>query len=192
MCASSMPITNTNIDGIKIFDPGRHFDERGWLSELWNPGVLETNGFRASFVQDILTFSSRSGTVHGMHFQFPPHDQGKLVICLSGAIFDVALDIRGRSPTYGRHVELKLCGDDPRQCWIPSGFAHGYCTLEPNTKVLYKLTAPYQARSAGGVLWKDVSLKIDWPIDVKEAVVNDRDNDWPCLGDIESPFRWDG
>ena len=187
-----MRITDTDIDGVKIFDPGRHFDERGWLSELWSPGVLETHGFKPSFVQDILTFSLRSGTVHGMHFQLPPDDQGKLVVCLSGAIFDVALDIRDCSPTFGKHVGLTLCGDDPRQCWIPSGFAHGYCTLEPDTKVLYKLTAPYRPLSASGVLWKDASLKIDWPIDVKEALVNDKDDNWPCLGDIESPFRWDG
>lgn len=187
-----MRITNTDIDGVKIFDPGRHFDKRGWLSEIWNSSDLEAGGFRASFVQDILTFSSQSGTVHGMHFQFPPHDQGKLVICLSGAIFDVALDIRDRSPTFGKHVQLKLCGDDPRQCWIPSGFAHGYCTLEPDTKVLYKLTAPYQPHSAGGVLWRDASLKIGWPVDFKQAIVNDRDNGWPCLGDVETPFQWHG
>ena len=187
-----MHIMNTDIDGIKIFDPERHLDERGWLSELWNSSVFETGGFSVSFVQDILTFSSQSGTVHGMHFQTPPHEQGKLIICVSGAIFDVALDIRVGSPTFGQHVALKLCGDDPRQCWIPAGFAHGYCTLEPDTKVLYKLTAPYQPLAVGGVLWKDVSLKIDWPIGVGETMVNERDDNWPCLGDIESPFRWSG
>ena len=187
-----MRITNTDIDGVKIFDRERNFDERGWLSELWNAADLETNGFRVSFVQDILTFSSRAGTVHGMHFQIPPHEQGKLSICLSGAIFDVALDIRVGSPTFGQHAALKLCGDDSRQCWIPAGFAHGYCTLEPDTKVLYKLTAPYQPLAVGGVLWKDVSLEIDWPLGVNEMVVNERDDNWPCLGDIESPFRWSG
>ena len=101
-----MPITNTDIDGVKIFDPGRHFDERGWLTELWNVADLEAEGFRASFVQDIVTFSSRPGTVHGMHFQLPPHDQGKLVICISGSIFDVVLDIRERSPTFVRLMML--------------------------------------------------------------------------------------
>ena len=106
MCASSMRITNTDIDGIKIFDPGRHFDERGWSGELWNSCVLGTDGFGVSFVQDNLASSSHSGTVRGMHFQFPPHDQGKLIICLSGAIFDVALDIRVDSPTFGQHVAL--------------------------------------------------------------------------------------
>ena len=185
-----MRITNTDIDGVQIFDPGRHFDERGWLTELWNFGELEVQGFRESFVQDIVTFSARSGTVHGMHYQVPPHDQGKLVICISGSILDVALDIREGSPTFGQHVGLKLSGEDPRQCWVPSGFAHGYCTLEPDTKVLYKLTAPYQPRHAGGILWNDASLKINWPIDVSEATVNERDANWPCLGDIESPFRW--
>ena len=187
-----MRIKNTDIDGVKILDPGRHFDERGWLTELWNVAGLEAEGFRASFVQDIVTFSSRPGTVHGMHFQLPPHDQGKLVICISGSIFDVVLDIRERSPTFGKHVGLKLCGEDPRQCWVPSGFAHGYCTLEPDTRVLYKLTAPYEPLSVGGVLWNDVSLGIDWPINVGAAVVNVRDQGWPCLNDIQSPFRWDG
>ena len=185
-----MRITNADIDGIKIIDPGRHFDERGWSGDLWNSCVLGTYGFGVSFVQDTLASSSQSGTVRGMHFQFPPNDQGKLIICLSGAIFDVALDIRVGSPTFGQHVTLKLSGDDSRQCWIPSGFAHGYCTLEPDTKVLYKLTAPYQPLGVGGILWKDVSLKINWPIDVSEAMVNERDGNWPCLGDIESPFRW--
>ena len=187
-----MQVTKTDIEDVKIFDPGRHLDERGWLTEIWNPGALETAGVGTNFVQDVLTFSLQAGTVHGMHFQLPPHDQGKLVVCVSGAIFDVALDIRECSPTFGKHVGLKLCAEDPRQCWVPSGFAHGYCTLEPNTKVLYKLTAPYQPLSAAGILWKDVSLKIDWPIDVKEAVVNARDDSWPCLGELQSPFRWDG
>ena len=185
-----MLITNADIDGIKIIDPGRHFDERGWSGELWNSRILGTDGFGVSFVQDYLASNSLSGTVRGMHFQSPPHDQGKLVICLSGAIFDVALDIRVGSPSFGLHVPLTLSGDDSRQCWIPSGFAHGYCTLEPDTKVLYKLTAPYQPLGVGGILWKDVSLKINWPIDVSEAVVNERDGNWPCLDDIESPFRW--
>ena len=185
-----MRITNADIYGVKIIDPGRHFDERGWSGDLWNSQVLGTDGSAVSFVQDYLSSNSHSGTVRGMHFQSPPHDQGKLVICLSGAIFDVALDIRVGSPSFGEHVALTLRGDDSRQCWIPPGFAHGYCTFEPDTKVLYKLTAPYQPLHSGGILWSDDSLKINWPFDASEAVVNERDANWPCLGDIESPFRW--
>ena len=168
-----MRITNTDIDGAKIFDPERHFDERGWSSELWNSSVLGADEFGVSFVQDTLASSSQSGTVRGMHFQFPPHDQGKLIICLSGAIFDVALDIRVGSPSFGQHVALTLSGDDSRQCWIPSGFAHGYCGLESENLILYGFTKYRSKKNEVGILWNDDVIKIKWPI--KKPILSKKD-----------------
>ncbi|MEP4379676.1 MAG: dTDP-4-dehydrorhamnose 3,5-epimerase [Alphaproteobacteria bacterium] len=186
-----MQIIDTDIPDVKIVDPGRHMDNRGWLSELWNPAVLAEAGLPVSFAQDNLTHSAAVGVIRALHFQIPPHDQGKLIVCLSGAIYDVALDVRKGSPTFGRHVGVTLRGDSPQQLWIPPGFAHGYCTTEPDTLVFYKLTAPYRAEATGGVLWRDPALAIDWPVGVGDAIVNARDEALPLLADLESPFGRD-
>ncbi len=162
------------------------------MSELWNPDALAQAGIPASFAQDNLTHSAEIGVVRALHFQVPPYDQGKLIICLAGEIYDVALNVRVGSPTFGKHVSISLRGDAPRQLWIPPGFAHGYCTTEPDTLVFYKLSAPYWADATGGVLWRDPALGIDWPVDPTDAVVNARDEALPTLADLESPFRWDG
>lgn len=124
-----------------------------------------------------------------MHYQAPPDDQGKLITCLAGAIYDVAVDLRVGSPTFGRHVSVTLRGDETRQLWVPSGFAHGYCTIEPDTLVFYKLTAPYRADAVGGVLWRDPALAIDWPVAPGDAIVNARDDSWPTLAELDSPFQ---
>lgn len=187
-----MEITATHIPEVKIVDPGRHADARGWLSEVWNPGALADAGIDVHFVQDNQSHNPVAGAVRALHFQIPPYEQGKLVICLAGRIYDVALDLRVGSPTYGEHYGLEMHGDDTCQMWIPPGFAHGYCALEANTRVLYKLTAPYAPDAGGGVLWNDPALGIDWPLGDDEAVVNERDRSWPTLADFESPFRWEG
>jgi dTDP-4-dehydrorhamnose 3,5-epimerase len=187
-----MQIIDTDIPDVKIVDPGRHVDARGWLSELWNPSVLAQAGLPASFAQDNLTHSAAVGVVRALHYQVPPYDQGKLIVCLAGAIYDVALDVRVGSPTFGKHVSVTLRGDEARQLWVPSGFAHGYCTIEPNTLAFYKLTASYRADATGGVLWRDPALAIDWPIDQGSAQVNPRDDSWPTLAELNSPFRWEG
>ncbi|MBO6783520.1 MAG: dTDP-4-dehydrorhamnose 3,5-epimerase [Alphaproteobacteria bacterium] len=187
-----MEISQTSIPGVLILDPGRHTDERGWLSELWNPDALGAAGLDVDFVQDNQSHNSKAGPVRGLHFQVPPHAQGKLITCLSGAIFDVAVDLRVGSPTYGRHVGLRMDADDTRQMWIPAGFAHGYCALEDNTRVLYKLTAPFAPHAAKGIRWDDPALGIAWPLEAGMELVNDRDRNLPCLADYDSPFRWDG
>jgi len=187
-----MQIIDTDIPGVKIVDPIRHGDERGWLSELWNCDALTEPGIPASFDQDNLTYSADTGVVRALHFQVPPYEQGKLIVCLAGAIYDVALDIRVGSPTFGKHVSITLRSDQSRQLWVPPGFAHGYCTTEPNTLVFYKMTAPYRADAAGGVSWHDPALGISWPIAAGDAIANARDNSWPILADLESPFRFDG
>ena len=187
-----MQITDTDIADVKIVDPGRHNDERGWLSEFWNAEALGQLDLPGSFVQDNLTHSPEVGVVRALHFQLPPHAQGKLIACLTGAIYDVAVDLRVGSPTYGQHVALTLSAAESRQLWVPPGFAHGYCTTAPDTRVFYKLTAPYHAASMSGLLWRDPALAIDWPVDPAETQVNSRDDSWPTLADLNSPFRWEG
>tara|TARA_R110002110_G_scaffold376568_2_gene586582 strand:- start:87952 stop:88515 length:564 start_codon:yes stop_codon:yes gene_type:complete len=185
-----MQITDTDIPGVKIVDPGRHADERGWLSELWNPGALEQAGLPVAFDQDNLTYSAETGVVRALHFQVPPFVQGKLISCLTGTIYDVAVDLRVGSPTFGHHVAVTLRAEDSQQLWVPPGFAHGYCSMTPDTRVFYKLTAPYHAESMGGLLWRDRALEIAWPVAAGDAIVHPRDDSWPTLADLDSPFRF--
>lgn len=187
-----MQITDTDLPGVKIVDPGRHVDDRGWLSEFWNAEALDRAGLSPGFVQDNLTHSPATGVVRALHFQAPPFAQGKLIACLTGAIYDVAVDLRVGSPTFGDHVALTLRGDESRQLWVPPGFAHGYCTTAPDTRVFYKLTAPYRADVMGGLLWRDPALRIAWPVAPGDALVNGRDDSWPTLAALDSPFRFDG
>lgn len=187
-----MQIVATHIPDVTLVTPERHEDARGWLSEVWNPAAPSAAGLNVNFVQDNQSHNPRAGTVRALHFQLPPFDQGKLVMCLSGAIYDVAVDLRVGSPSFGQHVGVEMRADEPRQMWIPSGFAHGYCSLEPDTRVFYKLTAPYHSEAARGVLWNDPDLGIDWPETAEAALVNDRDSSWPKFADLDSPFRWQG
>jgi len=187
-----MEIAETQIPGVLIIDPGRHEDERGWLSEVWNPSAFAAIGLDISFVQDNQSHNPKAGVVRALHFQAPPHEQGKLIVCLSGSVYDVAVDLRAGSPTYGCHHACELSARETRQLWIPPGCAHGYCVLEDDTRVLYKLTAPYVPEVNGGVLWNDPALAIDWPFSPDDAIVNERDRTWPCLSQFETPFRWNG
>lgn len=189
--ADFMNVEETHIPDVKIIDPGRHSDDRGWLSEIWNPAALADSGLDLSFVQDNQSHNPRAGAVRALHFQIPPHAQGKLIVCLSGRIYDVALDLRVGSPTYGDHVGLEMDASDTRQMWIPPGFAHGYCALEPETRVLYKLTAPYVPEASRGILWNDPALAIEWPVAGLDLMVNERDRNWPTLAAFKSPFRWE-
>ncbi|MEK9966026.1 MAG: dTDP-4-dehydrorhamnose 3,5-epimerase [Rhodospirillaceae bacterium] len=186
-----MEIAKTDIPGVLIVDPGRHEDERGWLSEVWNPSAFAAIGLDISFVQDNQSHNPKAGVVRALHFQVPPHAQDKLIVCLSGAVYDVAVDLRVGSPTYGQHVGLHMSADDTRQMWIPAGLAHGYCSLEDDTRVLYKLTSPFVPEASGGILWNDPELGIDWPLAPGTERVNARDNSWPGLSAFESPFRWE-
>lgn len=128
------------------------------------------------------------GTVRGLHFQAPPHAQGKLVRCGRGALFDVAVDIRVGSPTYGQWVGEELSYENGRQLWIPAGFLHGFMTLEPDTEIIYKCTDHYAPECDGAVAWD--SCGIDWPIDGIEPILSDKDAAAPILSDFESPFEW--
>ena len=142
-------------------------------------------GVAADFVQDNEAGSARAGTIRGLHFQKPPHAQAKLVRVLRGAIFDVAVDIRAGSPTFGQHVGAELSADNWRQLLVPAGFAHGFVTLTDNCAVLYKVTADYAPQSEGGLAWNDPALGIDWPLPASEIVTNARDGAWPTLAELE-------
>ncbi len=183
-----MKVESLPIPDVKLISPKVFRDERGSFCESWSRRAFAAQGVDAAFVQDNHAVSSKAGTIRGLHFQAPPHAQGKLVRVLRGAIFDVAVDIRQGSPDYGRHVSAVLSADNALQIWIPEGFAHGYATLEPDTEVLYKVTDYYAPGSEGGVAWNDPALGIAWPIDPQSASLSEKDLQLPLLRDIASPF----
>ena len=163
-------------------------DKRGSFSETWNRRAFRDAGIEAEFVQDNHAKSASAGTVRGLHFQAPPHAQGKLVRVIKGAIFDVAVDIRKGSPTYGRSVSATLTAENCRQLWVPTGFAHGYAALEDDTEVLYKVTDFYAPECEGGILWNDPDLAIGWPLEAASALLSDKDLKLPPFRDFVSPF----
>lgn len=144
-----------------------------------------------SFVQENRSFSAQIGTVRGLHFQLAPKAQGKLVSCSSGALFDVAVDIRHGSPTYGQAITAELTAENGCQLWIPFGFAHGFCTLKGDTVISYKVTDYYSPEHDRGLLWNDPALEIDWPVGPDEAVLSDKDKLQPKLAELHTDFVWD-
>ena len=170
------------IADVILATPPRFADSRGWFSEAWNAARFAEAGIPGPFVQDNQSFSAPRGTVRGMHCQVGPNAQGKLVRVLAGRIWDVAVDIRRGSPTYGQHVAAELSAENGAQLWIPTGFLHGFCTLEPATQVLYKVTAPYDREAERGVIWNDATLALPWPVEPAAAVLSDKDAALPPLG----------
>lgn len=185
-----MEIIRLAIPEVCILKPVRHGDERGFFSETYSSRALANAGIRLDFVQDNHAYSAQPWTVRGLHFQIPPHAQAKLIRVVRGAIFDVAVDLRQGSPTYGRHVSAVISADAWNQILVPIGFAHGLCTLEPDTEVLYKVTDFYAPDCDRGVLWSDPTLSIDWPVTADKAVVSDRDRRHPGLHDLPPCFRY--
>lgn len=173
------------IPDVKLIVPRRFGDARGWFAETWSRRVLDVD-----FCQDNVSLSAPRGTVRGLHFQRPPHAQVKLVSVLKGAILDVAVDIRTGSPTFGRHVAVKLTAEEGNQLFVPKGFAHGFCTLEPDTMVMYKVDAFYAPESDAGIHWADPALGIDWPVAPGKAELSPKDQKLPRLADILSPFTY--
>lgn len=173
--------------------PRRFQDARGWFSETYNARRLaEQHGIVVSFVQDNQSWSAKRGTIRGLHFQAPPHAQGKLVSAAKGAILDVAVDIRRGSPTFGRYVAAELTADNGRQLWIPAGFAHGFCTLTDDVVVAYKVTDFYAPETEGGIRFDDPTIAVDWPVPAGEACLSDKDTRYPALDGFASPFAYDG
>lgn len=171
------------IPDVKLITPRRFADSRGWFTETWSRKALDV-----AFCQDNLSLSHEIGTVRGLHFQKPPHAQAKLVSVLKGRILDVAVDIRKASPTFGRHVAVELGASEGNQLFVPQGFAHGFCTLEPDTMVQYKVDAFYAPDADAGIYWADETLGITWPVAPDKAHLSPKDVALPRLGTIVSPF----
>lgn len=185
-----MQIEDTALAGVKILTPQRFGDHRGFFSESWNKGRMEAAGLHYDFVQDNHSLSATVGTVRGLHFQSPPHAQAKLVRCGKGRLFDVAVDIRKGSPTYGKWVGVELSFENGRQLMIPAGFLHGFVTREPDTEIIYKCTDTYAPDCDGAVRFDDPDIGIDWGLE-GEALLSDKDTRAPFLKDFDSPFSWD-
>lgn len=180
------------IPDVLLISPPRFQDERGWFSESYSEKRYAEGGVTAAFVQDNRSRSVRRGVVRGLHFQIPPHAQGKLVSCPRGALFDVAVDLRQGSPTYGRHASAVLSEENGLQLWAPRGFAHGFCTLEDDTEAYYKVDGYYAPQAERGLAWDDPALEIEWPIDPGEALLSDKDRDLPALADLPPLFGPEG
>ena len=170
-----MELINESLPGLLELKMVVHQDNRGSFCEAFNQRAMAAFGIEETFVQDNESRSVSAGTVRGLHLQVDPHAQGKLVRVLRGAIFDVALDLRPDSPTYLQHSSIELAEDDFRVLWIPTGFAHGFCTLEPNTTIAYRVTGFYNRESERSILWNDPELGIKWPISAASAVLSGRD-----------------
>jgi dTDP-4-dehydrorhamnose 3,5-epimerase len=177
-----------DIAEVKLVIPQIHRDSRGFLSETYSRRIMELAGIAADFVQDNHSLSIEAGTLRGLHFQVSPHAQDKLVRVMRGSIFDVAVDIRVGSPTFGRHVSAVLTAENRTQMWIPAGFAHGFCTLEPNTEVIYKVTDYYAPECDRGLKWNDAVLGIKWPIDPDSVRLSAKDRRQPTLGELAPGF----
>ena len=185
---AKMQIETTPLPGVLLLTPARHGDARGFFSESWNRKTLADAGVvLPEFVQDNHSMSAQTGTVRGLHYQAPPFAQGKLVRCGRGRLFDVAVDVRVGSPTYGQWFGAELSFENGRQLWIPAGFLHGFVTREPDTEIVYKCTAHYDRASDGAVAWDSVG--IDW--DVTDPLLSDKDRDAQRLADLNSPFTYE-
>ena len=183
-----MEITPTDLPDVLLIEPNVHRDERGFFLETWHAARYAEAGLDVGFVQDNHSRSQR-GTLRGLHAQIAT-PQGKLVRASLGEIFDVAVDIRHGSPTFGKHVSAVLSAKNWAQLWIPAGFAHGFCTLEPDTEVLYKTTGYYSAESSRGTRWDDPALGIPWPTEAREATLSSADQTYPPLAELPIAFRY--
>lgn len=169
--------------------PPRFGDHRGYFSETYSRDALAATGIHIIWVQDNQSFSAQVGTVRGLHFQAPPLAQAKLVRVLRGAIYDVAVDIRNGSPTYGQWAGVELSAEKGNQLLIPAGFAHGFMTLQPNTEVFYKVSDRYSREHEGAIRWNDPALGIDWPDPGADPTLSDKDRVAPLFADLASPFK---
>lgn len=186
-----MSIKELGIAAVRELTPKKHGDHRGFFSEVYNKHALAEAGIHIDFVQDNHSLSAEKGTVRGLHFQTPPFAQDKLVRVARGAVFDVAVDLRRGSPSYGRHASAVLSAEAWNQLLVPIGFAHGFMTLEPDTEVIYKVSRYYAPDHDEGLLWNDPDLDIDWPLGPDAAVLSEKDRNLPRLKEVESPFVYE-
>ena len=177
---------------VLLVRPRRFADSRGWFSESWNRSRFENWGIKGDFCQDNHSLSRTAGTLRGIHFQHPPFAQAKLVRCVRGAIWDVAVDLRAASPTFGKWVASELSAESGDELFIPAGYGHGFITLQADSEVIYKVDAPYAPEVDGGVIWNDPALAIGWPLVEGAPHLSDKD---AKLGGLEGQaldFPYDG
>lgn len=184
-----MKLETTLIKDLLVITPARHGDARGFFSESWQRNRLAVHGIAADFVQDNHSFSLMQGTLRGLHYQAPPHAQAKLVRCGRGRIWDVAVDIRVGSPTYGKWHGEELSFDNGRQLFVPEGFLHGFVTLEPESEIVYKCTDVYVPECDRAVRFDDPELGIVWPFETGKMTLSEKDRNAPFLKAAGSPFR---
>jgi dTDP-4-dehydrorhamnose 3,5-epimerase len=185
-----MKIEPLEIPEVLLITPPKFGDSRGFFSETWSAAKLAAQGFDHHFVQDNQSLSTQAGTIRGLHCQVAPSVQGKLVRVIAGAIWDVAVDIRHGSPTFGKFAAATLSAENWQQLWIPGGFLHGFCTLEPNTQVIYKVTADYDRAAERAVIWNDPDLALPWPVTPEAALLSDKDKVLPRLASCEPWFAY--
>ncbi|MBL8023979.1 MAG: dTDP-4-dehydrorhamnose 3,5-epimerase [Elusimicrobia bacterium] len=182
-----MHITPLPLNGLFLVEARVFRDSRGSFFESFNETDFDTALLPTRFAQDNVSSSGR-GTVRGLHFQKPPHAQGKLVRVFHGTVLDVAIDLRKGSPTYGKWHAEELSSENARSLYIPPGFAHGFCVTSESAVFFYKCTTAYSPAAESGILWNDPTLNIDWPVKPGQALVSDKDSRWPPFGDNDSPF----
>jgi dTDP-4-dehydrorhamnose 3,5-epimerase len=184
-----MTISQTAIPDVLLITPPKFGDARGFFSEVYKDGALAEHGFDEVFTQDNHAYSAEAGVLRGLHYQSPPFAQDKLVRVIKGSIYDVAVDIRHGSPTFGKWVGVELSAENWQQLLVPKGFAHAYLTLEPDTEVLYKVTNPYAPECDKGILWNDPAIAIEWPID-GAPILSAKDEVQPLLADVALEFTF--
>lgn len=181
-----MQADQTALEGVVIITFDFHHDDRGWFVETYDSAKFRKLGLPDRWEHDSWSLSKTAGTVRGLHFQAPPAAQAKLVRVPQGRIFDVVVDLRRSSPLFGAHLSIEL--DQTQALYVPVGFAHGFCTIEPGTQVAYKMTVPYATDLAHGIVWNDPDLDIDWPDIASPITLTDGDVSHPRLRDIQTPF----
>jgi dTDP-4-dehydrorhamnose 3,5-epimerase len=181
-----MQIDRAEIPDVLIIRPKKFGDVRGFFSEVFKNADLKAHGVDLDWMQDNHSFSQSRGVLRGLHYQAAPEAQAKILRVIRGAIYDVAVDIRRGSPTYGRHVAIELSEANWSQLFVPVGFAHGFCTLTENVEVIYKVSSPYAPACEGGLMWDDPEIGINWP--AREVTLADRDRKWPPFKGFVSPF----
>ena len=183
-----MEITPLRLKGTFLVTPSRIGDERGYFMRYWDRSLAEAHGLTSAWVQESESFNHKRGTLRGLHFQTPPHAETKLVRVAAGAVFDVFVDLRRGSETYGQWDSVELTADNCRLIYIPKGFAHGYCTLTANAVVVYKVDQYYAPDFQAGLRWDDPALRISWP--ASEPVLSPRDASQPAFDKFQSPFGY--
>ncbi len=185
-----MDVSTTKLEGVLIVKPRRFIDARGYFVEVFNQRAFREAGIAPVFVQDNQSCSLQAGTVRGLHFQHSPATQAKLVRVVRGSVYDVVVDLRSGSPTYGQWIGERLNAEDGEQIYVPHGFAHGFCTLEADCEVVYKVDAYYAPACDDGIIWNDPTLNIPWPVAPDAAVLSDKDKKLGTFAEFVSAFPY--